>query len=143
MPFAYDYSAVGRWVLEEGLDTVTIEPSGRVVFSCFDIDPAMFVGVAWHEATFDEVADGPPRPGCEARWAAAGARLRWSLGQGLVASLLRAMAPGFLEAVAHQNSTRAARSCAWLESSAAELEGDDREAATGVPPRAPTRCTLR
>lgn len=76
MPFAYDYSAVGRWVLEQGLDAVTIEPSGRVVFSCFDIDPAMFVGVIWHEATFEEVADGPPRPGCEARWAAAGAHLR-------------------------------------------------------------------
>ena len=56
--FLYDYGAVKREVIESGLDAVTLEPTGRVVFSCFDTNPACFVGVIVDERPFDEVADG-------------------------------------------------------------------------------------
>lgn len=75
MSFSYDYGAVTRWVLEQGLDAVTIEPTGRVVFSTFDHNPAMFAGVIYRELGFDAVADGAPDRDA-LLWRAAAERLR-------------------------------------------------------------------
>lgn len=76
MAFSFDYGAVTREVIEAGLDAATIEPTGRVVFATFDTNPAMFAGVVYREALFDEVADGPPSPGAPSLWRAAAERLR-------------------------------------------------------------------
>lgn len=74
--FSHDYGAVTRWVREDALDAVTVEPTGRVVFSCFDTNPACFVGVIVDERPFDEVADGAAPAGRAALWTAAAERLR-------------------------------------------------------------------
>ncbi len=74
-PFAFDYGGVRRWVKESGLDAVTIEETGRVVFATFDTNPAVAAGVVFAEASFDEVADGAVRVAPEL-WSDAAARLR-------------------------------------------------------------------
>lgn len=85
--FSHDYGAVTRWVREDALDAVTVEPTGRVVFSCFDINPAYFVGVIFEERPFDEVADGPAPAGRATLWNAAAERLRAQRAPGRTACL--------------------------------------------------------
>ncbi len=74
--FLYDYGAVKREVIESELDAVTLEPTGRVVFSCFDTNPAVFAGVVFEEALFDDVADAPTPRGNPKLWRLAAERLR-------------------------------------------------------------------
>lgn len=57
MSFDHDYGAVSREVLEQAGDAATIEPTGRVVFATFDLNPAMFAGVVCCEVPFDALVD--------------------------------------------------------------------------------------
>ena len=74
--FLYDYGAVKREVIKSELDAVTLEPTGRVVFSCFDTNPAVFAGVVVEEALFDDVVDSPTPRGNPKLWRLAAERLR-------------------------------------------------------------------
>ncbi|MFO0648445.1 MAG: hypothetical protein U0326_19550 [Polyangiales bacterium] len=76
MAFLYDYGAVKREVIESGLDAVTLEATGRVVFSCFDTNPAVCAGVVFEEALFDEVADATIPRANPTLWRLAAERLR-------------------------------------------------------------------
>ena len=76
MGFAFDYGAVKREVIADGLDAATIEPTGRVVFAVFDTNPAMFAGVIYSEVPFDELVDAPTPRGHPVLWRRAAERLR-------------------------------------------------------------------
>lgn len=92
MTFAHDYDAVTRWAHEDGLDAVTVEPTGRVVFATFDTNPAMAAGVITRELGFDAVADGAPDRD-EALWRAAAERLRAARRPGRTTCITVRLAP--------------------------------------------------
>ncbi len=100
MSFDYDYGAVTREVLEQEGDAATIEPTGRVVFATFDINPAMFAGVVCCEVPFDAVVDADAPRCFPALWRAAAERLRALRRPGRSASVsVRLTAAGPLRAL--------------------------------------------